>query len=231
MNVSVGDIVIPGDIIEGISRNENKGKVIVGHGLRRIADQVVVCKSGVLQKRKSTYWIDANEKRYVPQRGDPIVGVIANKAGDYFKVDIGSSELASLHYLAFEGATKKNRPNLLVGDVLYATLIIASKDMEPELVCIDSAGKKGKLGVLDSEGLLFKCSLNLVRKLLNRKCPLLKRLGELGYEIAVGMNGKVFVKAKDIKTTIAIANAILDAEHLTISEIQERCEKTVQALF
>lgn len=231
MSVSVGDVVIPGDIVEGICRSESKGKVIVGHGLRRIADQIVVCKSGVLQKRKSTYWVDANEKRYVPQRGDPVVGAVANKAGDYFKVDIGSSELASLHYLAFEGATKKNRPHVNVGDVLYATLIIASKDMEPELVCIDSAGKKGRLGLLDSEGFLFKCSLNLVRKLLNRKCPLLKRLGELGYEIAVGMNGKVFVKAKDIKTTIAIANVILEAEHLTIPEIQENCERTIQALF
>ena len=36
------------------------------------------------------------------------------KSGDVFKVDFGGSEQASLSYLAFEGATKRNRPNVQV---------------------------------------------------------------------------------------------------------------------
>ena len=37
----------------------------------------------------------------------------------------GTSDNASLSYLAFESATKKNRPNVNVGDVVYAKLIVA----------------------------------------------------------------------------------------------------------
>ena len=36
------------------------------------------------------------------------------------RVDIGTSEAASLSYLAFEAATKKNRPNVNIGDVVYS---------------------------------------------------------------------------------------------------------------
>ena len=65
-----------------------------------------------------------------------------------FQVDIGTSEPATLSYLAFEGATKKNKPSVNTGDVVYAKIVTASKDMEPELVCVDAYGKKAGLGQL-----------------------------------------------------------------------------------
>ena len=49
-----------------------------------------------------------------------MIGVVTAKAGDLFRVDIGTSQPASLSYLAFEGATKRNRPNVNVGDIVYA---------------------------------------------------------------------------------------------------------------
>ena len=52
--------------------------------------------------------------QYVPIRGENVIGVVMAKGGDVFKVDIGSSEQASLSYLTFEGATKRNRPDVKV---------------------------------------------------------------------------------------------------------------------
>lgn len=43
-----------------------------------------------------------------------MIGIVTAKAGDIFKLDVGGSEQASLSYLAFEGATKRNRPNVQV---------------------------------------------------------------------------------------------------------------------
>ena len=43
-----------------------------------------------------------------------MVGVVEEKHIETFKVEIGSSLPASLSALAFEGATKKNKPNLKV---------------------------------------------------------------------------------------------------------------------
>ena len=50
----------------------------------------------------------------MPVRGEFIIGVVTNKAGDIFRVDIGANEIASLSYLSFEGATKRNRPDVKV---------------------------------------------------------------------------------------------------------------------
>lgn len=43
-----------------------------------------------------------------------MVGVIIQKVGEGFRVDIGSAHYASLDGLAFESATKRNKPNLKV---------------------------------------------------------------------------------------------------------------------
>ena len=53
--------------------------------------------------------------QYVPVRGENVIGIVTQKAGDMFKVDMGGSDQASLSYLAFEGATKRNRPDVKVG--------------------------------------------------------------------------------------------------------------------
>ena len=51
---------------------------------------------------------------YIPARGENVIGTVTVKSGDIFRVDIGGSEPASLSYLAFEDATKKNRPDVKV---------------------------------------------------------------------------------------------------------------------
>lgn len=218
---------MPGDIITEVDEiTQKERKIILGPGLRKHEDKIVASKAGHLQSRPpATFWIDTYQKRYVPTRGESVVGVVVQKSGDIFRVDIGSSEPASLSYLAFEGATKKNRPDVNVGDLLFAKLLIASKDLEPELVCVDSHGKKGKMGVL-ADGFVFNCSINLVRKILHEKCPLLNALKkEAPFEIAAGMNGRVWIKAKTIKETIAVGNAILAAEFVPNEEIPNMCDR------
>ena len=104
------------------------------------------------------------------------------KAGEGFRVDIGSAHSASLDGLAFEGATKRNRPNLKVravrqrssnpsdpmtssqvGSLLYARVSLAHKDMEPELECFDAQTRKAEgFGELKG-GFLVQCSLKMCR--------------------------------------------------------------------
>ena len=52
--------------------------------------------------------------QYVAQKGDTVIGIVTAKAGDVFRVDVGANELATLSYLAFESATKRNRPDVKV---------------------------------------------------------------------------------------------------------------------
>ncbi|XP_039753009.1 exosome complex component RRP40 [Pararge aegeria] len=222
MKVSIGDVVLPGDYFDEISTDNAKSRVVIGPGLRKEEDHVYITKAGVLKKKNPhTYWIDSYQKRYVPSRGENVIGIVSQKAGDIFRVDIGGSTTAALSYLSFEGATKKNRPEVQVGDIIYAKLVIASKDMEPELVCIDSFGHKGRLGVL-TDGFVFKCSINLIRKILSPQCPLLESLkNEWPFELAAGMNGRIWIKANSMKETIALGNAVLGAEFMSQEEIKK----------
>lgn len=233
MTSLVDTVVLPGDVILNIN-SDTKSKVIIGPGLRVYSNKVVAAKCGILNKKEpSTYWVDSREKRYIPVRGETVLGVVTSKTGDAFKVDICSSEQAQLSYLSFEGATKKNRPMINVGDIVYAKLVVANRDMEPELVCVDSHGKQGKLGVLPPEGFMFNTSINLVRKLLHPKCPLLdtfQRVLQLPFEVAIGMNGNIWVRARNVNETIAVINVILASEYKTANEIKDLCENIGEIL-
>lgn len=52
-----------------------------------------------------------------------------------------------------------------VGDIVYCKFLVANKDMEPELVCIDGSGKSAGLGVIGRDGgMLLQVPINLVQK-------------------------------------------------------------------
>lgn len=52
--------------------------------------------------------------RYIPAIEESVIGIITEKFGENVAVDIGGPFTATLPVLAFEGATRRNRPNLQV---------------------------------------------------------------------------------------------------------------------
>ncbi|XP_063341123.1 exosome complex component RRP40 [Pelmatolapia mariae] len=236
----VGEVLLPGDEFsfeaeENISLTApvKSEKVVCGPGLRRCGGRLVVCKSGVLRhKEPNVFWIDSQQRRYVPAKGESIIGIVTAKSGDIFKVDFGGSEQASLSYLAFEGATKRNRPNVQMGDLVFAQFLIANKDMEPELVCIDSSGRANGMGVFGTGGLLFRVSLGLVRRLLAPQSNIRSDLEQLfPCELVVGMNGRIWVKSASVQQTLIIANLLQSAETMTAQQRQQLFRKVQQGAF
>ncbi|XP_065120126.2 exosome complex component RRP40 [Paramisgurnus dabryanus] len=228
----IGEVLLPGDLFscslpESEDGSVKSEKTICGPGLRRNGDEVHVFKSGILRhKHPNLYWIDSQQRRYVPAKGESVIGIVTAKSGDIFKVDVGGSEQASLSYLAFEGATKRNRPNVQVGDLVYGQFAIANKDMEPELVCIDSCGRANGMGVFGADGLLFKVSLGLVRRLLTPHSEIVKDLEKIfPFELVVGLNGRVWVKAKTVQQTLIVANLLETCENMTSQQRQTLFKK------
>lgn len=226
MSAKVGETVMPGYTVEEAEElsKQNK-KVVLGNGLRIDNEKVKATKCGVLCKRKNIFYLDSYQKRYTPAKNDSVVGIVQSRTTEFFWVDINSSEPASLSYLAFEGATKKNRPDIDSGDLVFCKVVLANSDLEPELVCVDSSGKKGNLGKLTG-GLMFPCSINLVRKILNERCNLLHLLSkEVQYEIAAGINGRIWINSKAMKTTILLRSTILEAEYTPYNEMKNLVDK------
>lgn len=225
--MSVNTLVLPGDTIVEVTATEEK-KCIVGPGLRKEGDRIVATRAGILKHRRpNTYWVEGHQKRYIPAKGDCVIGVVTAKGGETVRVNIGASEPASLSVFAFEGATKRNRPDVDVGDLVMAQVLMANRGMEPELVCVDSYGKKGMLGVLRSPtGFLIKVPINLINKLLSKDCSMLQTLGKrIPFEVALGQNGRIWVNSTTLQNTLSICSAISAIENLTPQEIEERCLK------
>ncbi|KAI3351383.1 hypothetical protein L3Q82_020204 [Scortum barcoo] len=237
LKLRVGEVLLPGDefsfdTADRLSLTEavKAEKVVCGPGLRRSGDRLLVCKSGVLRhKEPNTFWMDSQQRRYVPAKGESIIGIVTVKSGDVFKVDFGGSEQASLSYLAFEGATKRNRPNVQVGDLVFAQFVLANKDMEPELVCVDSSGRANGMGVFGGGGLLFSVSLGLVRRLLAPHSEILTDLQQLfPCELVVGMNGRLWVKSSTVQQTLVISNLLQSCDTMTAQQRQQLFRRVAQ---
>lgn len=150
-----------------------------------------------------------------------MIGQVHHGAADFYYVQITPhTSNALLPVLAFEMATKKTRPQLANGQLVYARVSLANKHMDAELECVNPAtGKADGLGPLTG-GMLFAVSLGFARRLLMPKSTteggivVLEELGNLGlgFEIAVGRNGKVWVNSEVVKTILIVGRALTETD-------------------
>ena len=165
----------------------------------------------------------------MPALEEMVVGVVIDRHGEGFKVDIGSSMPASLSWLTFPLASRKNRPNLNPGAVVYGRITLASKDMEPEMACSTISGKAGGFGELKGGTVVTNCSLAYCRKLLSPSATVLRLLGQrIPYELAVGLNGRVWVNSTSNKDSILIANTIQHADGLSDQQTELLVKQMLQ---
>ncbi|KAI8379300.1 uncharacterized protein BYT42DRAFT_568364 [Radiomyces spectabilis] len=226
-------VVLPGDVISiDLENIENHGTVVLGPGLRQDGESIVATKQGILKHIpvSNRWWIESNQKRYVAATGESVLGIVTARLAEYYRVDIGTAHTAVLPVLAFEGATKRNKPNLLPRTLVYCRVTMANRDMEAELDCVNpTTGKADGFGPL-KDGYMFKCSLGLCRRLLNPSTPILAILGNhFPFEIAVGMNGRVWINSNTFQDTILIANAIQNSEYLSSEECKTMVEELINA--
>lgn len=173
--------------------------------------------------------------------GDIVIGTVQKSSADFFHVTLSDyTSNANLPQLAFEMASKKTRPNLPSGSLVYARVSLANRHMDPELECVSPAtGKADGLGPLTG-GMIYNISLGMARRLLMRKLVeegkvvILEELGsaDLVFEMAVGRNGKMWVNSEDIKTIIVVGRAVMetDEKNLDIEQQKKLARKLVKEM-
>jgi len=121
-------IILPGEPVSAQHVN-----LKLGPGLLQSTSSIISTKAGTLNHsaNNSRWWVENNSRRvrylfvllglfihkrlqYVPAPQESVIGQIIQKAGEGFRVDIGGAHAANLDGLAFEGASKRNKPNLKV---------------------------------------------------------------------------------------------------------------------
>lgn len=169
-------------------------------------------------------YIDYDSTRYIPAVGDFVIGTIVGAFSDAYKVALSNFSLSvSLSYMSFPNATKKNRPTLKIGDLVYARVLTAAKELEAEIECMDSStGQDSGFGLLE-DGVCVDVPLSFCRKLLfDDQFPLLRTLAKFcKFEIAIGVNGKIWVKCDDIKNTLACYRSILQCSKSSVNQYSQ----------
>ncbi|CAI7338758.1 BEM_collapsed_G0049780.mRNA.1.CDS.1 [Saccharomyces cerevisiae] len=166
-------------------------------------------KSGV-----QTAYIDYSSKRYIPSVNDFVIGVIIGTFSDSYKVSLQNfSSSVSLSYMAFPNASKEKQANFASGrSKCMREFVPQKKELEAEIECFDSiTGRDAGFGILE-DGMIIDVNLNFARQLLfNNDFPLLKVLAaHTKFEVAIGLNGKIWVKCEELSNTLACYRTIME---------------------
>lgn len=156
--------------------------------------------------------VDSSYRRYVPKEGDTVVGVVVERGAENYRVSLGGSRLTQLPVLAFDGASKRNKPNLLVGTLVYARIARVDRDLAPELSCAVVSGPKKDWVTGESVfgelvgGTTVQVPLHHARRLVSSKSEVLPALGRhFPFEVCAGLNGLVWVKAASAARTVLVS--------------------------
>ncbi|QUC20254.1 uncharacterized protein UV8b_04495 [Ustilaginoidea virens] len=217
--------VLPGDHIDPeIIPSHPQKPLRLGPGLRHVPpNDILPTLAGqlVVDHPRNAMRIESSRGRYVPRVGELVIGTIQKTAADVYYVSLSDyTAPALLPQLSFESATKKTRPVLAPGALVYARISMTNKHMDAELECVNSStGKADGLGPLTG-GMLYSISLGMARRLMMPKSMqhgaivVLEELGASGlqFETATGRNGRFWVESENIKTVIAVGRAVQETD-------------------
>ena len=263
------------------SQKKNKKPIKIGKGLQVVVSpattngndnlsssskpstpQIKCTIAGRLQYNTSsnTFYILTNTKRYTPQIHDRVIGIIEDRMGDYYRVTIPGCTLGNnliLNTISFEGATKRNRPYLGNGDLIYGRIVHSfDYSSEIEISCTVNRGRddvqKGSTDNLNDDGgasrkdwmtdegtygqlkngTCLQISTGLAQELLHPNNIVLQSLGISGiqFEICIGVNGYVWVHSERPEYTILILNAIQNSEVMTETQVRAMVKALVKTV-
>ena len=217
-------------------------------GEETVSKRIIATTPGRLEQKSNTYYIKQNTKRYRPSLEDRVVGVVEERVasdgagGDLFRVNIFGTHPALLSNLSFEGATKRNKPSLNTGQLIYARVQSISRFTDPTLSCQlgphdgglarkDWMTNEGTYGELKG-GTCTKISLGLARELLSPRNLVLAELAryKLAFEVCIGVNGMLWVHSTRPEYTILIQNAILNSQVMTEAQVRGMVKSLVDTV-
>jgi exosome complex component RRP40 len=237
--ISPGSVCLPGEAVADASAGAT---VVVGRGLRQRAVAAAASSSATIEStvggvvRADRVALDdgaaapllhvqqsAGARRYAPSVGDPVIGVVIRVNTSNYVVHIGAAYPATLDALAFDGASKVNRPRLVVGDLIYCRVSVAEPDVETELSCCaigdmprkDWATGEAIFGPLAKTGASVVVPLSHAAALIANSCPVLLVAGSrLGFEAVIGLNGRVWLRVDEHatrKSLVALTRCVLES--------------------
>ncbi|CAK3773066.1 related to involved in ribosomal RNA processing, component of the exosome complex responsible for 3` end [Lecanosticta acicola] len=230
-------ILLPGEQIpsDELPRSK-KGTLTLGPGLRHIPPSDILCTTAGslhVDRKKSALWLEHENGRYLPSVGDLVIAQVHHSSTETFSCALTPhTSFALLGQLSFEGANKKNRPQLRPGDLVYARVAKTDKFEDVEIECVNSqTGKAEGMGPLNG-GMLFEVSPLFARRLMMGTTKdgkskggvvVLDEVGDkMRFEVAVGRNGRVWIDSGSVKETVWIGRLLREADEKGLGVEEQR---------
>ena len=247
-------VVLPGDnvskYIDFEKTKKKKKSVKIGNGLEYTTTSsgnivVKATLAGRLQYRSSshTYYVQTlsmKKTRYIPREKDMVLVTVEERVGmEYYKCTILNSVFPAVlaQVDGFDGATKRNKPNYTPGTLVYCRISYVCPDwsMDPQLSCKSTPPKdwmtdECSYGELKGGTVLTNLSTDTCRDLLQPDCVVLDALSHypIPFEMAVGINGTIWIHSNQPEHTILICNAIQNSQ---ILPNEQQCRGMVKSLM
>lgn len=174
------------------------------------------------------WYVESSRRRYVPTVGDRVIAQVTNRGSEAYTLTLFSAHHAMLPVLAFEGASRRNRPNIEIGSLVYARVVSAEPWNEPELSCIDPVHNKadgmGELKIPKGSdvSMVWQVSLALAQSLLRPQHTLLQTVSaHFAFEAAVGVNGLVWVRAASAEHVVALGRVLAAADRACLDHTMD----------
>lgn len=199
-------------IVEVEDRENKSSKIKLGPGLFSDNNRIIATTTGrLLHYRGLRFWGNYLFSAYLPSLGDYVIGKVYHKSSDVYKLDIGISKIATLDVLAFDAATRRNRPNLNLGSLVYCKIVRIDQS-DVKLSCIhefQGSISNEIFGEISNPGILLKIPVSFSQHLQINGHPHFNELGRKeSFEIIIGCNGYIFISSNKPNLTADIANLI-----------------------
>ena len=210
-----GEIIVEGNFRAGLNTYLENGKIYsTVMGLAEIRGRVVS--------------VIPIKSYYIPKVGDIVIGIVTDNSPTYWQVDINSPYMALLQVSdalprPIDPAKENIRKYFDVGDALLAEIALFDKLRSP-LLKANGRGQ-GKL----KGGILVEVSPAKVPRLIGKRGSMINMLKkELGCQIIVGQNGRVWINSVNEKLIDLAVKAvkIVDEEAQTRG-LTERVKKFI----
>lgn len=198
------EIVVPGDVLADDEYQSGRGT---------FKENNEICSSlvGLVALRDKKISVIPLQSKYIPKRGDVVIGKITDIRFSMWNVDINSPYSGILPASEVFGKEKRDlNKTFSVGDVLFLRVVDVDEVKKVKL------GLKGRgLGKFRG-GILINITPTKVPRLIGKKGSMINMIkDETSCEVVVGQNGVVWVKGEPPMERVAekVINMIEEQAH------------------
>lgn len=211
-------IVIPGEAVGGPGLKPGPGTYSEG-------GQLFAAQLGIRNERDGLVSVIPLNGRYIPKRGDAVIGEVTDLGPSHWLVDINSPYPAPLHatespWRVEFGDTSRY---LKVGDVIMCHVLSVDEIKRVQLTMQEQEARRL------TGGMVMEISPTKVPRVIGKEGSMISLIKDLAQcEIYVGQNGRIWLDGNDRDTAIAARAIRLIEERAQAFGLTEAVQELIE---